>query len=160
MLALNAQGFKQAEIAQRVGLTTLTIQKWLKAKAFPEAKERRKRRSIFDPYAPYVLKRWKEGQKNGQQMYEEIKERGFSGTPQTVYRFLRRLRVQIPLEQAVEAPPTLVQDFVAKEAVWLFVRGPESLDRQEQAILTMICQASSTASTLYKLVQEFRTMLH
>jgi transposase len=49
---------------------------------------------------------------------------------------------------------------VAKEAIWLFVRDPESLGRQEQAILTTICQASSTASTLYKLVQEFRTMLH
>jgi transposase len=160
VLALHTQGFEQAEIAQRVGLTTRTIQKWLKAKAFPEAKERRKRRSIFDPHAPYVLKRWKEGQRNGQQIYEEIKERGFSGTPQTVYRFLRRLRVQVPLQQAVEAPPTLVQDFVAKDAVWLFVRDPKGLDQQEQAVLAAICQTNSTARTLYKLVQEFRTMLH
>lgn len=160
VLTLTAQGFEQAEIAQRVGLTTRTIQKWLKAKVFPEAKERRKRKSIFDPYASYVLKRWKEGQRNGQQIYEEIKKRGFSGTPQTVYRFLRRLRDQVPLQQVVEAPPTLVQDVVAKEAAWLFVRDPERLDQQEQAILTAICQTCSTARTLYKLVQEFRTMLH
>ncbi|GCE10105.1 hypothetical protein KDAU_74340 [Dictyobacter aurantiacus] len=143
-----------------MGLTTRTIQKWLKAKAFPEAKERRKRKSIFDPHASYVLKRWKEGQRNGPQIYEEIKKRRFSGTPQTVYRFLRRLRVLVPLEQAVEAPPTLVQDFVAKDVVWLFVRDPESLDQQEQAVLTAICQTNGTAKTLYKLVQEFRTMLH
>lgn len=160
LLALQAQGFKQTEIAQRMGLTTRTIQKWLAAKGYPEPKERRKRRSIFDPYASYVLKRWKEGERNGQRIYEEIKGRGFSGTPQTVYRFLRRLRIQVPLQQAVEAPPTLVQDFVAKDVIWLFVRDPERLDQKEQAILTAICQASDTATTLYKLVQEFRTMLH
>jgi len=49
---------------------------------------------------------------------------------------------------------------VAKEAVWLFVRDPEKLDETEQRTLAAICQASSTAKTLYQLVQEFRRMLH
>lgn len=60
MVVLHIQGFEQAEIAHRVGVSTRTIQKWLKAGAFPEARPRRKRRSLFDPYAPYVLKRWQE----------------------------------------------------------------------------------------------------
>jgi len=157
---LDAQGFEQAEIAERVGLSKRTIQRWLQEGSFPEARQRRKRRSIFDPYAAYALKRWKEGQRNGLQLYQEIKEQGFSGTSQTVYRFLRRLREQLPLVQAVEAPATPVQDVVAKEAVWLFVRDPEKLDETEQSTLAAICQASSTAKTLYQLVQEFRQMLH
>jgi transposase len=157
---LDAQGFEQAEIAERVGLSKRTIQRWLQGGSFPEARQRRKRRSIFDPYAAYVLKRWKEGQRNGLQLYQEIKAQGFSGTSQTVYRFLRRLREQLPLVQAVEAPATPVQDVVAKEAVWLFVRDPEQLDETEQSTLAAIRQASSTAHTLYQLVQEFRQMLH
>ena len=160
VVALDAQGFEQAEIAHRVGLSKRTIQRWLQEETFPEVRQRRKRHSIFDPYAASVLKRWREGHRNGLQLYQEIKAQGFSGTPQTVYRFLRRLREQLPLVQAVEAPPTPVQDVVAKEAVWLFVRDPEKLDETEQRTLAAICQACDTAKTLYQLVQEFRNMLH
>jgi len=77
-----------------------------------------------------------------------------------VHRFLRRLRAQLVLVQTVEAPVTLVQDFSAKEAVWLFVRDPEKLDETERETVAAICQESSTAKTLYQLVQEFRQMLH
>lgn len=161
VVALDTQGFEQAEIARRVGISKRTIQRWLREEAFPEAVRRRKRRSILDPYAAYVLKQWGKGQRNGRQLYEEIKEQGFSGTPQTVYRFLRRLREkQLPLVQAVEAPATPVQNVVAKEAAWLFVRDAEQLDETEQKTLAAICQASDTAKTLYQLVQEFRNMLH
>ncbi len=160
VVALDAQGFKLAEIVYRTGVSRRTIQRWLQEGTFPEMRRRRKRRSIFDSYAAYVLKRWGEGHRNGLQLYQEIKEQGFSGTHQTVYRFLRRLRQQLPLAQAVEAPPTPVQDVVAKEAVWLFVRNPASLDETEQRTLAAICQVSDTAKTLYQLVQEFRQMLH
>lgn len=135
---LNSQGFEQAEIAKRVGLSTRTIQKWLKAGAFPDAKPRRKRRSLFDPYALYVLQRWREGCKKGSVLYQEIKEKGYTGTERQVYRFLTSLREQLPLAQQVEAPQTPVQDFSAHEAVWLFVRHSEDLSETEQETLTAI----------------------
>ena len=59
-----------------------------------------------------------------------------------------------------QAPQAPLQDFSAKEAVWLVVRDPASLDEQEQAALAALCQASETAKTIYHLVQEFRHMLH
>jgi transposase len=157
---LHAQGFEQKEIAHRVGLSTRTIQRWLQEDSFPEVRRRQKRRSIFDPYATYVLKRWKEGCRNGSQLYREIKEKGYPGSQQMVHRFLRRLREQLRLLQTVEVPVTPVQDFSAKEAVWLFVRDPEKLDETEQATLTAICQANDTATIMYQLVQRFRHILH
>lgn len=57
-------------------------------------------------------------------------------------------------------PHIPLQDFSAKDAVWLFVRDPAKLDEKEQVTLTAICQASDTARTTYQLVQEFRNMLH
>ena len=160
VVALHPHGFEQAEIAHRVGLSTRTMQKWLKAGAFPEARPRRKRRSLFDPYAPYVLMRWKQGCKNGLQLYREIKEKGYTGTERQVYRFLTPLRKQLPLVQSVEAPQTPVQDFSAHEAVWLFVRHPDDLDETEQVALATILSACETARTMYQLVQEFRQILH
>ena len=160
VVTLSMQGFEQAEIAHRVGVSTRTIQKWRKAGAFPETRPRRKRRSLFDPYAPYVLKRWKEGCKNGSQLYREIKEKGYRGTERQVYRFLTPLREQLPLAQTVEAPQTPVQDFVAHEAVWLFVRRPDNLSETERVTLATILLECETAKTMYHLVQEFRQILH
>lgn len=40
VVALDAQGFEQAEIAQRVGLSKQTIQRWLQEDAFPEVRRR------------------------------------------------------------------------------------------------------------------------
>ena len=160
MVVLHTQGFEQAEIAHRVGLSTRTIQKWLKAGEFPEARPRRKRQSLFDPYAPYVLTRWKQGCKNGSHLYREIKEKGYTGTERQVYRFLIPLREQLPLVQAVEAPQTPVQGFSAHEAVWLFVRHFDDLSETEQTTLAAILAECETARTVYQLVQEFRQILH
>ncbi len=106
VVALHIQGFEQAEIAHRVGLSTRTIQRWLQVGAFPEVRRRRKRQSKFDPYAPYVLQRWKAGCRNGSQIYREIKEKGYMGTERMVHRFLLPLREQLQLVQTVEAPQT------------------------------------------------------
>jgi transcriptional regulator with XRE-family HTH domain len=41
VVALGAQGLGSIEIAQRVGLSRRTIDRWLKAEAFPETKRHR-----------------------------------------------------------------------------------------------------------------------
>jgi predicted DNA-binding transcriptional regulator AlpA len=61
VMALYEQGLGFTEMTRRVGLSRRTIERWIKEGAFPEAKRRRKRRSIFDPYAEYVLSRWEQG---------------------------------------------------------------------------------------------------
>ena len=55
MITLQKLGFSQDEIAQRLGVTTRTLLNWRKHGVCPGTKRRRKRRSLFDPYAPYVL---------------------------------------------------------------------------------------------------------
>lgn len=54
-MAFYEQGLGFTEIAGRVGLSRRTIERWIKEGEFPQAKRRRKRRSIFDLYAAYVL---------------------------------------------------------------------------------------------------------
>jgi len=156
---LRAQGLENVEIAKRLGLTAKTIQNWQK-NGFPQAGRRRKRPSTFDPYAHYVLSRWEQGCTNGLQISREIKERGYTGTEKTVYRFLVPLRSKQQVIQKAVVPHAPLQDFSAHDAVWLFVRDRAKLDEKEQATLTAICQASETAKTTYQLVQEFRDMLH
>lgn len=160
VMTLYKQGLGFTEIAGQVGLSRRTIERWIKAGNFPETKRRRKRRSVFDPYAAYVLSRWEQGCTNGLQLWQEIKAQGYPGSAQTVYRFLRSLRQKRRIIWKSETPSAPLQDFSAHEAVWLFARDPASLEEQEQITLTRICQASQTAQTTYQVVQAFRQMLH
>src|SRR5207248_380317 len=65
VVELAEQGMAAKEIARRLDLSQRTVQRWLAAETFPEAKKRRKRQSCFDAFAPSVLKRWNEGERTG-----------------------------------------------------------------------------------------------
>ena len=73
VVAFGQQGMTPKEIAGRLGLSDRTVQKWLAAGPFPEARKRRKKASSFDAFASFVLKRWKEGEQKGIALYREIK---------------------------------------------------------------------------------------
>ena len=109
---------------------------------------------------PYVLARWQAGCHNGLELWREIAERGYGGTARMVYRFIAALRAQAGAVDADPERSNSPQPPSAKKAVWLVVRDPADLEADEREALTLLCQASPTAQTLYPLVQEFRQMLH
>jgi hypothetical protein len=61
MVTLHQQGLRAAGIAHRIGIGERTVRRWLAHGTFPEAKRRRRRPSLIDPYEAYVKKRWREG---------------------------------------------------------------------------------------------------
>jgi len=156
VVELQEGGMKPKEIAQRMGIAQRTIRRWLASGTFPEARKRRKRQSSFEVFAPYVLSRWKAGERNGLALWREIKEQGYTGTGRTVYRYLETLK---QAEVKASANPQRLQKFSANTAVWLFVRDPESLDEMEQKDLAAFCQASITLKKAYDLVQDFLSMV-
>jgi len=156
-MELRAQGLFFSEIAKRVGMGERSVRQWAK-QGGPPLHRRPSRRSIFDPYAAYVLSRWQAGVYDGQQLFEEIQAQGFKGTARLVRRFLQTLREQRrPLTDLAPALPS--ERFSARKAVWLFIREQTALTTQEQEELTFIRQASPTAEIAYGLVQEFLTMV-
>ncbi|CDX61095.1 hypothetical protein MPL3365_550004 [Mesorhizobium plurifarium] len=43
---------------------------------------------LIDPFREYLEKCFQEGQRNGLQLWTEIKRRGFEGSKATVYRWI------------------------------------------------------------------------
>jgi transposase len=154
---LQAQGMKTKEIAQRLAMGERTVRDWLKRGTFPETRKRRKRQSSFEPFAPYVLQRWHNRERNGLTLWKEIKEQGYSGTYRSVYRYLETLK---QAEVKASANPYRLQKFSATTAVWLFVRDPTTLDEIEREDLAAFCQVSPTLKSAYHLIQEFFSMVH
>src|SRR5713226_9650192 len=69
MTTLRAQGVTQREVAKRMGMSERAVRHWLKRGAAPTNERRFRRRSVFDPYAQYVLQRWQDGIHEAKQLY-------------------------------------------------------------------------------------------
>jgi transposase len=157
MTTLRAQGLTQAEVARRMHMSERAVRTWLKQGKAPTWKRNSRRRSVFDPYAAYVLGRWQDGIREVKQLYEEIRAQGFPGTVRIVGRFVQALRDDP--EKITLPPPTGADHFSSNAATWLFIRDPKQLTTEKQAELDLICQRSEMARKTYELTQQFMTML-
>src|SRR5438876_39404 len=106
MTTLRTQGLMQREVAKRMGMSERAVRHWLKRGAAPTNERQFRRRSVFDPYAAYVLQRWQDGIHEAKQLYAEIRAQGFPGTVRIVQRGCRRhcatTRRRFPLLQPPE----------------------------------------------------------
>lgn len=151
MIELQKLGLPQDEVARRLGVTKRTVQNWNKRGSCPGSGQRHKRRSLFDPYAAYVLKRWKGGCKTGSILYREMKEQGYRGTDRQVYRFLQTLK-----QEKVELPELPILSRISvRESLWLLARPLDDLKADERVDLEALCQLSTELTTLHLLVQAF-----
>ena len=64
VIELHQQGVKAADIASRMRIGERTVHRWLAHGSFPEARQRRRRPSLIDPYERYLISRWQEGYRN------------------------------------------------------------------------------------------------
>ena len=64
-MRLREQGRSIKEIACQLRVSERTVRRWFEQGVAPDTRPRRKRQSDFDPYAPYVLKRGPDGERNG-----------------------------------------------------------------------------------------------
>jgi transposase len=156
VVALRDQGVKLKEIAKRVGLGVRTIQGWVTQSDYVETNYYHKHHSRYDAYAAYVQQRWNEGCHNIQQLWREIKARGY---PHSASALRKQLGAQQGKKKADLTPASSLDHLEAKTAVWLFIRPITDLDRSEQAELETLRQASETVETIYQLVQEFLRMV-
>ena len=67
--SLHKQGLPTKEIALRMAISERTVRHWLHRGVAPDTRPRRTYASDFDPYAPYVLTRWRDGERNGTHLW-------------------------------------------------------------------------------------------
>ncbi len=171
VLELRDQGLTAADIGSRIGISGRTVQRWLAHGSFPEARRRRRRPSLIDPYERYVLQWWQQGNRTGLQLYRELTAQGYKGSSKAMYRYLERLRTpqwhalgsssssKRQRRKRVLASPAPLENFSAQRATWLFVCQPEKLDETQHNELALIRQASPSAEAAYRLAQAFMQMI-
>lgn len=153
---LREQGIAIKEIAYRLGVSERTVRHWFARSVAPDTRPRRKRQSDFDSYAPYVLKRWQDGERNGTRLWQEIAEQGYPGSQRMVYRFLKTLK-KTEVKTTADTPQIIRSSSTA--AVCLFMRHPDNLDESERMDLAVLRQTHPDLESAYCLTQDFLQML-
>jgi transposase len=150
--------------------------------SFPEAAARPRPpiASKLDPFVPYMLKRWNQGEFNGTQLYREIRDQGYSGSRPLVSLLIADLRRTLPPPEGaprtwmrkampttsarVDTPkpsvgPSPRRQLSPGEVSWLYMLPVEQLTERQQAQVRQVCQGETDLHMAYELTQEFVTMI-
>src|SRR5437588_10404702 len=153
-MALHAGGMSLSETARTVGLARGTVVKYARAEHFPERARRRPGAADLAPHDAYLRERWTAGCHTGKRLWQELRERGYSGSVPTVERYLRTWRSDLdPGHRHGSLPLT------PRQAAWLCTQFPEDLDADDIHALQQLRQGDTGLDLVYTLSQEFRRMV-
>jgi transposase len=162
---LRQAGYNISQIAALLGHHWETVRKYFEATSFPERKRRRPGRSRLDPYVVYLIQRQGEGCENALQLWREIQQQGYSGSPRQVLKWMHLRRTEpAPTTPAPyrnsERRPASPTDLLpsSKQLAWLLVRNPDQLKTEEVVLLQHVSQ-DVPVSQLYPLAQQFVHMV-
>jgi transposase len=126
-------GESLSAISRVTGLDRKTVQRFARAGSAGELLGKAtSRESKLDKFTPYLHQRWNEGVTDAAALHAELREQGWTGSEQTVRRYVR------PFRQAPAAPdPAPAVPKTRQITRWLLTR-PDHLQPDEQAQLEAI----------------------
>jgi len=152
-------------ISRRLGISPRTVYRYKDLEGPPPRQTYTTRASVLDPYVPYLLRRWKEGCRNGKRFLREIRERGYSNSERTFIRFTGELRRAEAAGKPPASAPRAKEGSVAglsptaKNVATLFMRREEKLSEEQKECLDRLCASDGTLADARRLTQEFAGMV-
>jgi transposase len=162
--AYHQEGWTLDAIAQQVGLSRRTVQRYLQSPTFPERQPRHGRdRSVLDPYKATLLAGWNNSCRNGWHLFRTIRSQGFQGQYGIVALYIRRMcqaqglapwqrRGAHPLPSVTEAPR---RRLTRRRATRLVLRPPERSTAQDRHQLAQLTQQAPELAEAVALAQDF-----
>jgi transposase len=153
---LRAQGHSIKAIRRQTGLHRQTIKRYLKYDEYPEPAPATTYSTEIRDYEDHIQKRWKEGERNGKQLWREIQEQGFSGSFQSVYRLINKYPRDPDKE---ELPPLLkIKAWSAKKVSLLLGQDFDTLEEKERNYLQAFIKYCPKAKEANSLALQFKEM--
>ncbi|MFJ8637436.1 transposase [Streptomyces sp. NPDC093568] len=141
--ALLDRGVGLRAIGRELGLARNTVRRLAHAASADELLVGRwaGRTSILDPHKPYLHQRWAEGCTIARRLFEEVRERGYTGGESVVKKYVARLRDAFPLDPPRKAPS--VRDVTS----WLTRRPDRLTDDQAQRLKEILARCPALDRT-------------
>jgi transposase len=160
------EGLGILPIARRLGMSRITVRKYLAAETFPEWSAHRDVPRILQPYEAHLEARWAEGCRNARQLWREIRAQGYSRSAKQVHRWAQPRREEparntphVHRHSQSDAPQAKRTRFPSPRRLsWLLVRDPAELSSTDAAVLEQLRNESDVALA-YDLAQRFAQMI-
>jgi transposase len=158
------EGWTLDAIAQQVGLSRRTVQRYLQRPTLPERQARHGRdRSLLDPYKATLLTGWNHGCRNGWHLFRTIREQGFQGQDGIVALYVRRLRQAqglVPRQRRSDQPLPAVPEtprrpLTPRRATWLVLRPSTRATAQDHHQLAQLTTQAPELAEAVALAQDF-----
>jgi len=152
-------------ICRRLGISARTVYRYKDLAEPPPRRAYKRKKSVLDPYVPYLLERWDEGCRNGKRLFREIRERGYQNSEETCARFIAQLRRAEAKGKPPSSVPRARRGSVAglsptsKNVAALFVRSQEKLTEEQREYLGRLCDADGALADAHRLTQDFAAMV-
>jgi transposase len=162
------QGWTLDAIADQVGLSRRTVQRYLQSPTFPERQPRHSRdRSLLDPYKATLLAGWNNGCRNGWHLFRTIRRQGFQGQYGIVALYVRRMRQAqrlTPWQRRSAQPLPAVTEvarrpLTPRRATGLVLRPAERLTAQDHQQLTQLIRQAPELAEAVALAQDFASLV-
>jgi transposase len=157
---LHEQGIGMLKIAKELGLARNTVRKYLRQAPDPPLPTPGPlRESQLAQYEDYILKRWKQGERNAAQLFREVSGLGYQGANTTVRTYVRYLRTStldgsVPRNRRERAQATS-----PRALRWLLTKPREDLDTEDQARLDQLLKLSPDVCRIHALLHTFLDMV-
>jgi len=161
---LRSIGLSGQAIAQELGVSKTTVFNYLRSSTFIERRERSDQGlSLLNPYQDYLLSRWNSGNYNTQELFEEIRQAGYTGSYATVVRFTRYLKSLpgfAPAKGSTKnASPRVSSSshrpLTPSRVTALVLRRPELTEPNEREAIAQLQTAHSDLKSAIELAQQF-----
>jgi transposase len=158
------QGWTLEAIAQQVGRSRRTVQRYLQSPTFPERQPRHGRdRSLLDPYKATLLAGWNSGCRNGSHLFRTIRSQGFRGQYGIVALYVRRMRQAQGLapgpRRSAQPLPAVTEGsrrpLTPRRATWLVLRPSERSTAQDHHQLAQLAEQLPALAEAVALAQDF-----
>jgi transposase len=152
-------------MAHQVGVSQRTLNRWFKARTFPERQRRQGDRHGLAPYAAYLQQRWAEGCRNAMHLWREVRAQGFTGSYARVAAYVRPLRrgQAAPRVEAKQAPaPRQTSErpaLTARDLSYRLIRRASGRTDDERKDLEQVQQQDAVIADIATFAEDFTQMV-
>jgi transposase len=162
------QGWTLDAIAEQVGLSRRTVQRFPQSPTFPERQPRYGRGCrLLDPYKATLLAGWNRGCRNGWHLVRTIRSQGFQGQYGMVALYVRRMRQAqrlAPWQRRSDQPFPAVtatprRQLTPRRATWLVLRPSARATAQDHQQLAQLTTQAPELAEAVALAQDFASLV-
>ena len=162
---LHLTGASVKDIAEWVGTSRSTVYRYRELAEPPPRRGYRRRVSVLDPHLPYLIRRWNEGCRSAKRLHQEICEKGYRHSVDTVNRLLSSFRYTEERGEKLSYAPKAKRGSIAgsspsaKNVAALLMRREANLSEEQKEYLERLCASDAALADARRLTQEFAKMV-